>query len=155
MPCNCASLYYFNWRVIYSTSINRGIASNKRARRAAFAGDFDAHVYGISQLSPTSPLFWEDNVCEAILDTLATHVPLAILPEPNAGVSAPFTLAGLLTMNNAECLSGLVMIQLLKPGHPVLYANSWTTTADQVIIPAETWKPVCLRQVSFMIEKRI
>ena len=31
-------------------------------------------------------------------------------------------------MNNAECLSGLAMMQLLKPGHPVLYANSWTTT---------------------------
>jgi trimethylamine---corrinoid protein Co-methyltransferase len=33
-----------------------------------------------------------------------------------------------LTMNNAECLSGLAMIQLLAPGHKVLYANSWTTT---------------------------
>jgi len=96
--------------------------------RAAFAGDLEEQVYGISQLSPTSPLFWEEPVCEALLDTLRSNVPLAILPEPNAGVSAPYTLAGLLTMNNAECLSGLAMIQLLKPGHKVLYANSWTTT---------------------------
>ncbi|MCU0489681.1 MAG: trimethylamine methyltransferase family protein, partial [Anaerolineales bacterium] len=29
---------------------------------------------------------------------------------------------------NAECLAGLAIIQLLKPGHPVMYANSWTTT---------------------------
>jgi trimethylamine--corrinoid protein Co-methyltransferase len=105
--------------------INRGCIE---LLRKVFAGDFEKQVYGISQLSPTSPLFWEENVCEAILDTLETNVPLAILPEPNAGVSAPYTLAGLLTMNNAECLSGLAMIQLLKPGHPVLYANSWTTT---------------------------
>jgi trimethylamine--corrinoid protein Co-methyltransferase len=62
------------------------------------------------------------------MDTVETAVPLAILPEPNAGVSAPYTLAGLLTVNNAECLSGLVMIQLLKPAARVLYANSWTTT---------------------------
>jgi trimethylamine--corrinoid protein Co-methyltransferase len=96
--------------------------------RAAFEGDFDEQVYGISQLSPTSPLTWEEGVCEAILDTVTTGVPLAILPEPNAGVSAPFTLAGLLTVNNAEALSGLAMIQMLKPGHKVLYANSWTTT---------------------------
>ena len=96
--------------------------------RTAYAGSFDTEVYGISQLSPTSPLFWEGHVCEAILDTLETNVPLAILPEPNAGVSAPYTLAGLLTVNNAECLSGLAMIQLLRPGHPVLYANSWTAT---------------------------
>jgi trimethylamine--corrinoid protein Co-methyltransferase len=96
--------------------------------RAAFKGDLRAQVYGISQLSPTSPLYWEEHVIDAIMDTVPTGVPLAILPEPNAGVSAPFTLAGLLTVNNAECLSGLAMIQLLGPGTKVLYANSWTAT---------------------------
>ena len=114
--------------IFFSTDnklVNRGCME---LLRAVFAGDFDKQVYGISQLSPTSPLFWEEHVCEAINDTVETNVPMAILPEPNAGVSAPYTLAGLLTMCNAECLSGLAMIQLLKPGHPVLYANSWTTT---------------------------
>ena len=96
--------------------------------RVAFRGDLSSQVYGICQLSPTSPLTWEAGVCEAILDTVNTGVPLAILPEPNAGVSAPFTLAGLLTMNNAECLSGLAIVQLLRPGAKVMYANSWTTT---------------------------
>ena len=119
---NSAKPIYFSTDDV---AVNRGCIE---ILRAAFAGNFDQQIYGISQLSPTSPLFWEENVCEAILDTLSTSVPLAILPEPNAGVSAPFTLAGLLLMNNVECLSGLIMIQLLKPGHPVLYANSWTTT---------------------------
>ncbi len=119
---NCRKPIFFSTD---NREVNRGCIE---LLRAAFAGDLDRQVYGISQLSPTSPLFWEERVGEAILDTLETNVPLAILPEPNAGVSAPYTLAGLLTMNNAECLSGLVMIQLLKPGHPVLYANSWTTT---------------------------
>lgn len=95
---------------------------------AAYEGDFTQEVYGMTQLSPTSPLYWEASVCEAILDTLQTNVPIAILPEPNAGVSAPYTLAGLLTVNHAECLSGLAMIQLLRPGAKVIYANSWTTT---------------------------
>jgi trimethylamine--corrinoid protein Co-methyltransferase len=96
--------------------------------RAVFKGNLKNQVYGISQFSPTSPLYWEERVIAAIMDTVETGVPLAILPEPNAGVSAPYTLAGLLTVNNAECLSGLVMIQLLKPETRVLYANSWTTT---------------------------
>ena len=95
--------------------------------RAAYEGDFDNQVYGISQLSSTAPLYWEDHVLEAIVDTVTTGVPLAILPEPIAGLSAPYTLAGLITVCNAECLSGLVMIQLLRPGHKFLYANSWTT----------------------------
>jgi len=96
--------------------------------RATFKGNLREQVYGISQLSPTSPLYWEEGVLEAIMDTVGTGVPLAILPEPNAGVSAPFTLAGLLLVNNVECLSGLAMIQLLRPGAKVMYANSWTTT---------------------------
>ena len=95
---------------------------------AAFIGDLKNQVYGISQLSPTSPLSWERGVLEAIMDTVDTGVPLSILPEPNAGVSCPYTLAGLLTIDNAECLSGLAMIQMLHPGAKVLYANSWTTT---------------------------
>ncbi len=96
--------------------------------RAAFKGDLGSQVYGMGQLSPTSPLFWEESVCEALEDTVRAGIPLAILPEPNAGVSAPYTLAGLLTIDNAECVSGLVMSQLIQPGAKVLYANSWTTT---------------------------
>ncbi len=119
---NCRKPIFFSTN---EAAINRACIE---MLRAAFAGDLDQQAFGISQLSPTSPLFWEEPVCEAILDTLRTSVPLAILPEPNAGVSAPYTLAGLLTVNNAECLSGLAMIQLLKPGHRVLYANSWTCT---------------------------
>jgi trimethylamine--corrinoid protein Co-methyltransferase len=95
--------------------------------QAAYPGDLQQQVYGISQLSSTSPLYWEHGVLEAIMDTVPTGVPLAILPEPIAGFTAPFTLAGLVTMNNAECLSGLVMIQLLRRGAKFLYANSWTT----------------------------
>jgi len=114
--------------IFFSTDnarVNHGIID---MMSAAFAGSLKDQVYGICQLSPTSPLYWEQPVIEAIMDTVATGVPLAILPEPNAGVSAPYSLAGLLTMNNAECLSGLVMIQLLRPGTKVMYANSWTTT---------------------------
>ena len=99
-----------------------------RLLRAASGGDMGSRPYGIAQLSPTSPLYWEEGVCEALRDTVEQDVPLAILPEPNAGVSAPYTLAGLLTMNNAECLSGMIISQLLKPGSKILYANSWTTT---------------------------
>lgn len=50
--------------------------------KAAFTGDLQSQVYGISQLSSTSPLYWEEGVLDAIMDTVPTGVPLAILPEP-------------------------------------------------------------------------
>jgi trimethylamine--corrinoid protein Co-methyltransferase len=96
--------------------------------RAAFAGNLKEQIYGIAQFSPTSPLYWEEGVLEAIMDMIDTGVPITVLPEPIAGISAPYTLAGLLTMDNAECLSGLAMIQMLRPGTKVMYANSWTTS---------------------------
>ncbi len=95
--------------------------------QAAFPGDLRHQVYGISQLSSTSPLYWEEGVLDAVMDTVPTGVPIAILPEPIAGISAPYTLAGLLTMCNAECLSGLTMIQMLQPDTKLMYGNSWTT----------------------------
>jgi len=114
--------------IFFSTDSARVNSACIKLLGAAFAGDLKSRVYGITQLSPTSPLFWEEGVLDAIIDTVYTGVPIAILPEPNAGVSAPYTLAGLLAVNNAECLSGLAMIQMLKPGTKVMYANSWTTT---------------------------
>jgi trimethylamine--corrinoid protein Co-methyltransferase len=85
--------------------------------------------------SPTSPLFWEEGVLEAIMDTVQTAVLVAILPEPSAGLSAPYTLAGLLTVNNAECISGLAMIEMLRPGAKLIYANSWTVTDMRNVAP--------------------
>lgn len=114
--------------IFFSTDNERVNNTIIEMMRAVFKGNLETQVYGICQLSPTSPLYWEEGVINAIMDTVPSGVPVAILPEPNAGVSAPYTLAGLLTVNNAECLSGLVMIQLLKPGTRVMYANSWTTT---------------------------
>jgi trimethylamine--corrinoid protein Co-methyltransferase len=128
LPCAVRAVIANSTKPIYFSTDN--CKANRACidlLQAAFPGNLQQQAYGISQLSPTSPLYWEHGVCEAIMDTVPTGVPIAILPEPIAGFTAPFTLAGLVTMNNAECLSGLVMIQLLRRGAKFLYANSWTT----------------------------
>jgi trimethylamine--corrinoid protein Co-methyltransferase len=81
----------------------------------------------ISQLSSTSPLLWEPGAVEALIDVATEGVPVNLLPEPMSGVSAPYTVAGLLTMHNTEVLSGIVLSQLVRPGTPVIYGSSWTT----------------------------
>jgi trimethylamine--corrinoid protein Co-methyltransferase len=114
--------------LFFSTDNARVNKSAIELCRVAFDGELREKVYGITQLSPTSPLYWEEGVLDAILDTLETGVPIALLPEPIAGFSAPYTIAGLLTMHNTECLSGIAMIQRLAPGTRVLYGSSWTTS---------------------------
>jgi len=93
--------------------------------RAAFAGKPE-EVYAFCALSPTSPLSWEKGVLEALVYSVKVGIPLTVTPAPIAGISGPYSLAGLLTLNNAECLSGLVMTQLVQPGAKVLYSSAWT-----------------------------
>jgi len=83
-------------------------------------------TYMISQLSPTSPLFWEESTVEALAECARRKFPVAILPEPITGLTAPYSLAGLLTLNTIEALSGIYIVQALQPGSSVLWASSWT-----------------------------
>ncbi|MEW5814694.1 MAG: trimethylamine methyltransferase family protein [Spirochaetota bacterium] len=79
------------------------------------------------QLSPTPPLSWEKGQIEALFETVKQGVPLCVLPEPFAGVTSPYTIAGHLTIHNAEVLSGIVFSQLIKKGSSVIYGSGWTS----------------------------
>lgn len=81
----------------------------------------------ITQLSTTSPMYWERGAVKALHLVAKAGMPVAFLPQPIAGVTAPYTLAGLLTVHNTEVLSGIVIAQLTNPGLPVIYACAWTT----------------------------
>ena len=114
--------------VFYSTEDARVNASILRIFKIITGGaDLSKKPPGIGQLSPTSPLIWQKEAAEALAETAAQGVPLSILPEPMSGLSAPYTVAGLLTVSNCEALSGIALAQLINPGTPMLYGNSWTT----------------------------
>ncbi len=94
------------------------------------------------QLSPTSPLSWEKGAIEALIATVNRGIPLCLLPQPFTGVTSPYTLAGSITVHNAETLSGIVFSQLINPGSPVIYGSAWSTfdmrTANVIIGSPET-----------------
>ncbi|HEX9092085.1 MAG TPA: trimethylamine methyltransferase family protein, partial [Anaerolineales bacterium] len=50
-------------------------------------------------------------------------IPFAPLPCPTAGTTAPFSIAGAITQQNAEILSSIVLAQLVHPGLPVIYCG--------------------------------
>ena len=81
----------------------------------------------ISQLSTTSPLYWERGAAKALHLVAREGMPVAFLPQPITGMTAPYTLAGILTLQNIEVLSGVAIAQLVRPGVPVIYACAWTT----------------------------
>ena len=88
--------------------------------------DLGARPVVCCHISPTSPLRWTPKACQIILETVPRGIPFLILPAPMAGATAPVTLAGHLTVHNSEILSGYLIAQILREGHPVAYCNAHT-----------------------------
>jgi len=97
------------------------------ARVVCDGEDLSSHPILTCQLSSTSPFTWEGGAVEAVIETAKAGVPCCFLPLPFSGVTSPITLAGTLTVHNAELLSGVVISQLVRPGTPVIYGSAWTT----------------------------
>jgi trimethylamine--corrinoid protein Co-methyltransferase len=74
-------------------------------------------------LSPVSPLTFPDHAAEAILEIARAGIAFGPLPCPTAGTTAPFSIAGAITQQNAEILAALVLAQLVHPGLPMIYCG--------------------------------
>lgn len=72
-------------------------------------------------VEPVTPLVHGKDALEKSLLCAEHGIPNVVYSMPMAGATAPATFAGVLAMANAEILSHLVVIQLKKPGAPVIY----------------------------------
>jgi trimethylamine--corrinoid protein Co-methyltransferase len=70
---------------------------------------------------PISPLLYNDESVDKLLFCAEKGIPATYPPSPNTGGGGPITVAGALALGNAECLAGLVLTQLVRPGTPFLY----------------------------------
>ena len=68
-----------------------------------------------------SPLLYPDESVDKLLFCAEKGIPVTYPPSPNTGGGGPITLAGALALGNAECLVGLTLTQLVRPGTPFLY----------------------------------
>ena len=70
---------------------------------------------------PISPLLFNQESVGNLMFCAEKGIPGAYLPSPNTGGGGPITMAGALALGNAECLVGLLLTQLVRPGAPFLY----------------------------------
>jgi trimethylamine--corrinoid protein Co-methyltransferase len=76
-----------------------------------------------------SPLTMEVESTEAVLYLTEQGLPVYGSIVPNAGMTAPMTLLGTLVLGNAEFLALSVLMQMVRPGTPLIYAVL-STVAD-------------------------
>jgi trimethylamine--corrinoid protein Co-methyltransferase len=73
---------------------------------------------------PITPLVYPKEVAEKLLYTASLHMPVIVAPAAQAGATNPVTMAGTLTLVNAETLMGLVLTQLKNPGTPFVVGGN-------------------------------
>jgi len=67
-----------------------------------------------------SPLRYATETVEILDQIVAHNLPVVISSAPQAGATSPAALAGTLVQITAEQLSGIVYVNLLNPGHPLI-----------------------------------
>lgn len=75
----------------------------------------------VGSISPSSPLQYSKEAGEGIIEFARWGQPLLIACCVMGGSSGPVAPAGILTLQNAEILAGIVLSQLVKPGLPIIY----------------------------------
>lgn len=73
-------------------------------------------------INPLSPLTFDTESCETILAYAKRRQPVFIAPSIIAGETGPINLFGTATLQNAEMLAGMVLVQLINPGNPVVFS---------------------------------
>ena len=76
-----------------------------------------------------SPLTFSADSLDVTCAAVDTGMPIHSQTGPQAGATAPAALAGTLVQGVAESLASLSVINMLKPGHPVVIGN-WVFVSD-------------------------
>lgn len=73
-----------------------------------------------------SPLTMDHLSTENVMFFAEQGLPVYPTIVPNAGLTSPMSMAGTLAQGNAEFLSGLLLMQMVKEGTPTIYATLGT-----------------------------
>jgi len=78
----------------------------------------------VFDVCPSPPLIWSNFGSGNLMVLARMGVPAEIVSMPLAGAAAPVTLLGAVTQHAAECLAGITIHQLAKPGSPIVWGGA-------------------------------
>lgn len=74
-----------------------------------------------SGINPLSPLAYATETLECVIANAKRNQVLFVNPAAMAGITGPIDLLGTALMQNAEILACIALIQLIRPGVPLVY----------------------------------
>ncbi|MFW2380609.1 MAG: trimethylamine methyltransferase family protein [Acidimicrobiales bacterium] len=75
------------------------------------------------------PLRYGADACITLREAVRHGMPISAITAGQAGATSPASLAGTLVQTHAETLAALVLVNLIEPGHPMIFSN-WPFVSD-------------------------
>jgi trimethylamine--corrinoid protein Co-methyltransferase len=75
------------------------------------------------------PMKFAHDACLVMEECIRGGMPVLLLSAGQAGATAPAPIAGAIVQAMAECLAGLVYVDAMCPGHPVIF-GTWPFVSD-------------------------
>ena len=73
-------------------------------------------------LCPQSPLVIDEHYTDAYLELVGWNIPVAVMPMPLMGATAPASLISTVITANCEVLATVCLVQAAEAGVPIIYA---------------------------------
>lgn len=86
--------------------------------------DLAARPLALFTITSSANFRYGADSCQNLLDCLAWGIPVEITPVTTLGLTAPVTPVGAAIFHTADVLAGVVMAQVLRPGHPLLFGGA-------------------------------
>jgi trimethylamine--corrinoid protein Co-methyltransferase len=94
-----------------------------------------------------SPLVIASETCRLIFTLARLGQPVCLTPCVMGGTTGPTTMAGILALQHAEALAGLVLTQVVREGTPFVYGGSSSVTSmltgDLLFGVPQYWALMC------------
>ena len=107
-----------------STAGAEGATQTLEMARIAFGEDLGDRAVTISLVNSLSPLGYANDMLDVLMVYAKARQPVIVAALAMGGTTAPVSLAGMLAMQTAELLAGIVLTQLISPGTPVVFGST-------------------------------
>jgi trimethylamine--corrinoid protein Co-methyltransferase len=126
VPADIRSNYRMATTLKYHTKPVMGMTAGAESSRDAIEMaksfyDVNDKVVLVGLINAIDPLRYATDMIEALMEYAKAGQGILLTAGGILGLTTPSSLIGAFTINNAATLAGIVLVQLINPGNPIIY----------------------------------
>jgi trimethylamine--corrinoid protein Co-methyltransferase len=119
-----ATLAFSDKPLVHSVSTAEQLLAATETAEILHGATWSNAVRLVAVVNSMSPLLFDEQACRSIVTLARRGQAVCVTPCVMGGTTGPATLAGILTLQHAEVLAGLVLSQTAGAGSPFVYGGT-------------------------------